>query len=104
MKTKQSEADAKPLKKEIKLSISEILMYSGFLLTFGASIYTFFNAIPEMKNLGTKIDTLNVQAAVSQTKIADLDHEIDRFIKQELQFLILELYVPVKISRPFLSQ
>jgi hypothetical protein len=77
-------SEEKFTERTIKFTINEIITYGAFLITFGASIYTFFNAIPEIKRLGEETNKLNINVAVSQSKIDDLKFELEKLNKKAL--------------------
>ena len=64
--TKKSDTEDKKI---ITLSIQEIITYAVFLITFGASVFTFFQAIPELNKLKEQTNSLDKNLAVSVAKI-----------------------------------
>lgn len=65
--------------RQITLSVQQVLTYSAFLLTIGASIYTFFKAIPKID----KLDETVTQLQVSNTRVeVRLDALRETFIQQ----------------------
>jgi len=74
----------------VTLSSSKIIAYSSILITLGASIYTFFSAIPELKKLHD--DNIRIETNLdNSTKQID---EMDRSIKkmdEKLDNAIIEL-------------
>lgn len=44
--------------REITFSIQQLITYSAFLITVGASIYTFFKAIPKIDDLDKTVNEL----------------------------------------------
>ena len=57
-KAKSSQTNENILDKHIQLSVQQLLTYSAFLLTVGASIYTFFKAIPKLDELDESVSKL----------------------------------------------
>lgn len=72
--TRNKKAELKSsLDKSIVLNFQQIITYSAFLITFGASIYTFFKAIPKLDALDKEIITIDKNVAVFEVKISDLN-------------------------------
>jgi hypothetical protein len=46
--------------RKIVLSVQQLFAYAAFLLTIGASIYTFFKAIPKIDKLDETVNQLQV--------------------------------------------
>jgi len=62
-----SDAPEKTLDKKIVLSVQQLLTYAAFFITIGASVYTFFKAIPKIDKLD---ETVN-QLQVSNTRVEE---------------------------------
>ena len=79
MKQSAKPAQEKLMDRQITLSVQQVLTYSAFLLTIGASIYTFFKAIPKID----KLDETVTQLQVSNTRVeVRLDALRETFIQQ----------------------
>jgi predicted PurR-regulated permease PerM len=53
----------------IILSVSTFITYTVLAVTLGGSTYTLFSMIPEIKDLGKQVNTLNTNIAVTQTSL-----------------------------------
>jgi hypothetical protein len=60
------------LDKKIVLSIQQVLTYAAFLITIGASIYTFFQAIPKIDKLDETVNELQVSNGRVEERILAL--------------------------------
>lgn len=60
------------LDKNIVLNYQQIITYSIFLITFGASVYTFYKEIPKIESLDKEVNNLNKNVAVFEQKISNL--------------------------------
>ena len=58
--------------KKIVLSVQQIITYSITFLTIGASIYTFFKALPKIDALDVSLQQLKESNARFDQKIVDL--------------------------------
>ena len=67
--------------KNIGFSIPELITYAAMLITFGASIYTFFQAIPKIDKLNEISNSLDKNVAVSQVKIERLIQDVQNLQK-----------------------
>lgn len=70
-KTKQLGALPKPekstLDKSVVLTVQQLFTYAAILVTIGASVYTFFKAIPKID----KLDDSVVQLQISNTRVEE---------------------------------
>lgn len=72
MEDKVNPTPEKMLDKKVVLSVQQILTYSAFLITIGASIYTFFKAIPKIDKLDESVNQLQVSNTRVEERIAAL--------------------------------
>ena len=68
---RKSEKD-NTLDKQVVLSIQQLLTYGVFLVTIGASIYTFFKAIPKIDRLDETVNELQVSNTRVEERIVAL--------------------------------
>jgi hypothetical protein len=61
---------------KIVLSVQQVVTYSIFLLTVGASIYTFFKAIPKIDELDKSVNLLRVSNGRVEERINALKETI----------------------------
>jgi len=61
---------------KITLSIEQLVTYTIFLLTVGASIYTFFKAIPRIDQLDESVNQLRVSNGRVEERINALKETI----------------------------
>jgi hypothetical protein len=72
MKPKSQPAAEKTLDKHIVLSVQQLFTYGVFLVTIGASIYTFFKAIPKIDKLDETVNQLKVSNTRVEERITAL--------------------------------
>ena len=60
------------LDKQVVLSVQQLLTYGAFLVTIGASIYTFFKAIPKIDKLDETVNQLQVSNSRVEERIVAL--------------------------------
>jgi hypothetical protein len=60
------------LDKQVVLSVQQLLTYGAFLVTIGASIYTFFKAIPKIDKLDETVNELQVSNTRVEERIVAL--------------------------------
>ena len=60
------------LDKQVTLSVQQLLTYGAFLVTVGASIYTFFKAIPKIDKLDETVNQLQVSNSRVEERIVAL--------------------------------
>ena len=58
--------------KQVVLSVQQLLTYGAFLVTIGASIYTFFKAIPKIDKLDETVNELQVSNTRVEERIVAL--------------------------------
>lgn len=58
--------------KQIVLSVQQLFTYGAFLVTIGASIYTFFKAIPKIDRLDETVNALQVSNSRVEERIVAL--------------------------------
>jgi tetraacyldisaccharide-1-P 4'-kinase len=63
--------------KNINLTFQQFVAYTIFVITFGASVYTFFEAIPKIDALSKETNDLNDHVALSQKDIQYLTKQVD---------------------------
>ena len=64
-------------KKIIYFTLQELVTYTVFVITFGASVYTFFEAIPKIDELTKTTNELNNHITASQVAIQYLTKQVD---------------------------
>lgn len=63
--------------KKVVLSVQQIITYAITFLTIGASIYTFFKALPKIEALDVSLQQLKESNARVDQRISDLKELID---------------------------
>jgi hypothetical protein len=77
MKEKTKEVSETILDKKVVLSVQQIFTYGAFLVTIGASIYTFFKAIPKIDKLDESVNQLQVSNTRVEERIVALKESFD---------------------------
>jgi hypothetical protein len=72
MKQTAKQTPEKLMDKQVVLSVQQIFTYGAFLLTIGASIYTFFKAIPKIDKLDETVTQLRLSNTKVEEKIGNL--------------------------------
>jgi hypothetical protein len=65
------------LDKKITLSVQQLLSYALFFITFGASVYTFFKAIPKIDKLDETVNQLQVSNTRVEERIVALKEVLE---------------------------
>lgn len=65
-------SDTNTLDKKIVLSLQQLLTYTAFIVTVGASVYTFFKAIPKIDKLDESVNKLEVSNSRVEERIVAL--------------------------------
>lgn len=69
------------LEKKVTLSVQQFFTYGVFLITVGASIYTFFKAIPKIDKLDETVNQLQVSNTRVEERILALKETFDQRTK-----------------------
>lgn len=72
IKVKNNLSKENTFDRKIVLSIGQLMTYSAFLITIGASIYTFFKAIPKIEILNERVNELKVSNSRIEERIISL--------------------------------
>lgn len=81
--TKQNKGNNETLlDKRVTLSVQQLFTYGAFLITIGASIYTFFKAIPKIDKLDESVNQLQVSNSRVEERIVALKESLEEKSKE----------------------
>ncbi|WP_295119669.1 hypothetical protein [uncultured Chitinophaga sp.] len=69
VRTKPSDSTAE---KKVSLTYQQLFSYTLFVITFGASVYTFFNAIPKLEALNKDVNKLDKDISVLTERVENI--------------------------------